>query len=165
MWHLDFKSSREALDGDYGTVESTSTRTDLFVKFDQKKATCGGLNCWVIMKYIQSRYVDNTWTRTLWGPLRLQPVVGLSVFLLVTSMEGFADYKEPLWNAGCLTSFPCCCGLLLICPTAVYVCSSLRWGGGGALVRVRCVWKQPSLWGKIKKKTTTTNTPNMARPP
>lgn len=27
-----------------------------------------------------------------------------------------------LGNAGCLTSFPCCCGLLLICPTADYAC-------------------------------------------
>lgn len=81
------------------------------------------------MKYIQSRNVDDTWARTLREPLRLQPVVGPSVFLPVTSMEGFADYKEPLWNAGCLTSFPCCCGLLLICPTADYVCCSLRWRG------------------------------------
>lgn len=110
-------------------VESSSTSTDLFFKFDRKNVTCGGLNCFVIMKYIQSRDVDNTWARTLWEPLRLQPVVGPSVFLLVTSMEGFADYKEPLWNAGCLTSFPCCCGLLLICPTADYVCYSLRWRG------------------------------------
>lgn len=41
-----------------------------------------------------------------------------------------------LGRAGCLTSFPCCCGLLLICPTADYVCHADRehWIGAAAVV-------------------------------
>lgn len=62
-----------------------------------------GKQRWVIATYSvwrRGRHANEDITIT---PLKTPSVTGPSLFLLVTLMEGFADYEEPLWNAGCLS--------------------------------------------------------------